>query len=121
MKKLPLLLFVFAILMLLAFAWRSPFGARSNASPLTAGHQRTARQARTGVDNATLAARDASHRLVQVTIRNASDREAAQELGTIAHLSAAVKASRETGPGERFRPTDNVMLHADYAAQAASG
>jgi hypothetical protein len=80
MKKLPLLLFVFAILMLLAVAWRSPFAARSSASQL---NDSMARHARTGADEATLAARDASQRLVQVTVRNAGDREAAQELGTI--------------------------------------
>ncbi|MEP7340873.1 MAG: S8 family serine peptidase [Acidobacteriota bacterium] len=80
MKKLPLLLFVFAILMLLAFAWRSPFTTRSSASHL---NDSMARQARTGADEATLAARDASQRLVQFTVRNAGDREAALELGTI--------------------------------------
>ncbi len=84
MRKLPLLLLVFVILTLLVVAWRSPFGPGSSASShAAAGHKSVARQVRTGVDAATLAARDVSQRLVQATVRSAGDREAARQLGTV--------------------------------------
>ena len=84
MRKLPLLLSVFVILMLLAIAWRAPFGTGSSASSrAAASHKSVARQVRTGADDATLAARDASQRLIQATVRNAADREAAQKLGIV--------------------------------------
>lgn len=84
MKKLPLFLLVTVIFTLVVAAWRFPFAIGSSAtSHAASGRKSVVRQMRTGEDEATLAARDASQRLIQATVRNAADREAAQELGTV--------------------------------------
>lgn len=110
MKKLPLAIIVFVGLVLLAILGQFSFGTKSDASvsaQTTNPQDSIKRQIRTGADEATLAARDASQRLIQVQVRSEEDREAAMKLGTliedygsfvvVAAESKKVEAARKVG------------------------
>ncbi len=82
MRKFLLAIIVFMTLVSLALSWRWLFNDGTEANASGQPHPIT-RSVRTGADDATLAARDASKRLLRLTVRNDDDRVAAAKLGTL--------------------------------------
>ncbi|MGE0881949.1 MAG: S8 family serine peptidase [Blastocatellales bacterium] len=82
MRNLFLAIVVFVLMVPCLVLWRWPFGADSGA--IAAGQQIPVRRSiRTGADEATLAARKSTNKLIRFSVRNEEDREAALMNGTL--------------------------------------
>jgi len=82
MRKFLLAITILVVLVFFALSWKWQFVAETGASAST---QRSSinRPVRTGADDATIAARDKTKRLIRLTVHRDEDREAARKIGTL--------------------------------------